>query len=50
MEKIETEFKSGQLSYIDAIAALEAIGIAPAVAERKVCEWEDDCVEQIRDH
>jgi hypothetical protein len=40
-DAIEREFKARQLSYIDAIERLQAIGLEPIVAERRVCEWED---------
>jgi hypothetical protein len=40
-DAIEREFKAGELSYIDAIERLQAIGLEPIVAERRVCEWED---------
>jgi hypothetical protein len=42
-DAIEREFKARQLSYIDAIERLQAIGLEPIVAERRVCEWEGEC-------
>ncbi len=38
---VETDFKARQLSYIDAIARLQSLGVDPQVAERRVCEWDD---------
>jgi hypothetical protein len=40
-DAIEREFKARELSYIDAIERLQSIGLEPDVAERRVCEWED---------
>jgi hypothetical protein len=41
-DAIEREFKTRQLSYIDAIQRLEKLGFESFVAERLVCEWEDE--------
>lgn len=41
-DAVEREFKAKQLSYIDAIERLQGLGFEPHVAERLVCEWEDE--------
>jgi hypothetical protein len=41
-DAVEREFKAKQLSYIDAIERLQGLGYDPRMAERRVCEWEDE--------
>jgi hypothetical protein len=41
---VKREFKARELSYIDAIQRLEKLGFESFVAERLVCEWEDEHV------
>jgi hypothetical protein len=41
-DAVERDFKSGGLSYIDAIERLQGLGVEPHKAEMKVCQWDDD--------
>lgn len=41
VETIKSEFLRGELSLIDAIEALEALGLSPLEAEAKVYDWEE---------
>ena len=41
-ETIKADFKNGQLSFIDAIERLQAIGFDPQKAELRVFEWDQN--------
>lgn len=43
-DAVERDFREHRLSYIDAIQRLENLGIDSKVAERRVCQWDDEHV------